>query len=90
MRQNRATKSHLRATVAKPKRRVDLARSLDMYWPRREPINIGDLVAEARAADWDFTNWCNASGYDAGDSDGRSMFEWLLAYARREGRADLH
>src|SRR5262249_47269014 len=46
--------------------------------------------AEARAADWDFNNWCHASGYDASDPDARRMFECLLAYARREGRAGLH
>ena len=25
----------------------------------------------ARAAEWDFTNWCHASGYDASDQDAR-------------------
>lgn len=90
LRQDRGTTTHLIATITKPKRRADVARSLDAYWPLREPINIADLVAEARAADWDFTNWCCASGYDASDLDARRMFEWLLAYARREGRAGLH
>ena len=45
-----------------------------------------DLTAEARAVDWDFTHWCYVSGYDASDPDARTMFECLLAYARREGR----
>jgi hypothetical protein len=49
-----------------------------------------DLVAGARAVDWDFTTWCYASGYDANDPDARRMFECLLAYARREGRAGLN
>jgi hypothetical protein len=49
-----------------------------------------DLVAEARAIDWDFTNWCDVSGYDASDPDARRVFECLLAYARREGRAGLN
>jgi hypothetical protein len=53
-------------------------------------MTIADLVAEARAAEWDFTNWCHASGYDASDPDARRMFECLLAYARREGRAGLN
>ena len=47
-------------------------------------------VAGARAVDWDFTAWCYASGHDAGDQDARLMFECLLAYARREGRAGLN
>jgi hypothetical protein len=76
--------------MTKPKTRVDLARSLDSEWPPRQPIALTDLVAEARAVDWDFTNWCYASGYDAGDPDARRMFEWLLDYARREGRAGLN
>jgi len=49
-----------------------------------------DLVAEARAVDWDFATWCYVSGYDASAPDARNMFECLLAYARREGRAGLH
>jgi hypothetical protein len=68
----------------------DLARSLDVDWPPCEPITLTDLVAEARAVDWDFTNWCYTSGYDAGDPDARRMFECLLAYARREGGAGLN
>jgi hypothetical protein len=75
-------KTHLIATMTK--------RSLDADWPSRQPITLTDLVAEARAADWDFTNWCYASGYDASDPDVRRMFERLLAYARREGRAGLN
>ena len=45
---------------------------------------------EARALDWDFTYWCYASGYDAGDPDARRAFERLLAYARHEGRAGMN
>jgi len=74
----------------KPKTWADLARSLDGGRPPRQTITITDLIAEARAADWDFTNWCYASGYDASDADARRMFECLLAYARREGRAGLN
>ena len=53
-------------------------------------MTIAELVTEARAAEWDFTNWCYASGYDASDQDARLMFECLLAYAMGEGRAGLH
>jgi hypothetical protein len=63
----------------------DLARSLDADWPPCEPITLTELVAEARAVEWDFTNWCYTSGYDAGDPDARRMFERLLAHARRGG-----
>jgi hypothetical protein len=59
-------------------------------WPPRQPITIMDLIAEARAVEWDFTNWCYASGHDASDPDARRMFECLLAYAMREGRAGLN
>ena len=76
--------------MMKPKRWADLARSLDEDWLPGQTITITDLIAEARAADWDFTNWCYASGYDASDADARRMFERLLAYARRQGRAGLN
>ena len=50
-----------------------------------------DLIAGARAVDWNFTYWCYASGHDASDPDTRLMFECLLAYARLdEGRAGLN
>jgi hypothetical protein len=75
--------------MTKPKT-WDLGSSLDADWPSQQPITLTDLVAEARAVDWDFTNWCHASGYDASDPDARRVFECLLAYARREGRAGLH
>jgi hypothetical protein len=78
------------ATMTKSKTRVDLALSLDADWPLRQPATLTELVAEARALDWDFTNWCCASGYDASDPDARRMFECLLTYAMREGRAGLH
>ena len=74
----------------KPKTWADLARSLDEGWPTRETITITDLIAEARVADWDFTKWCYASGYDTSDPEARRMFECLLAYAKREGRAGLN
>ena len=76
--------------MTKPKTWVNLEPSLDADWPPRQPITITDLVAEARAVDWDFTNWCCASGYDASDPDASRMFECLLAYAKREGRAGLN
>jgi hypothetical protein len=76
--------------MTKPKAWLDLALSLDADWPPRQPVTLTELVAEARAADWEFTNWCCASGYDASDPDARRMFECLLAYARREGGAGLH
>jgi len=65
-------------------------RSLDAEWPPRQATTLTELVAEARALDWDFNYWCYASGYEAGDPHARSMFERLLAYARREGRAGLN
>jgi len=67
----------------------DLA-SLDPDWPPCEGITLTELVAEARAVEWDFTNWCYTSGYDASDPHARHMFECLLAYARREGGAGLN
>ena len=76
--------------MTKPKIWPDHARSLDAEWPPREPTTLTELVAEARALDWDFPYWCYASGYDVGDPDARRMFERLLAYARREGGAGLH
>ena len=76
--------------MTKPKTCLDLTRSLGADWPPSQTMTITDLVAEARAAEWDFTNWCYASGYDASDPDARRMFECLLAYARLEGRAGLH
>jgi hypothetical protein len=45
---------------------ADLARSLD--------ATLTDLIVEARAVNWDFTNWCIASGYDATDPDARLFF----------------
>ena len=51
---------------------------------------LTDLIVEARARDWDFTSWCNASGYDATNPDARLFFECLLVYARREVRAGLN
>jgi hypothetical protein len=68
----------------------DLGSSLEADWPPHQTITLTDLVAEARAVDWDFTNWCYASGYDASDPDARRVFECLLAYAMREGCAGLH
>jgi hypothetical protein len=76
--------------MTKPKTWADLARSLDADWPPGQPMTIAELIAGARAADWDFSSWCYASGYDSSDPDARRMFECLLAYARREGRAGLN
>jgi hypothetical protein len=76
--------------MTKPKTWEDPARSFDEDWPPHQPISLMDLVAEARAVSWDFSDWCHASGYDASDPDARLMFECLLAYARREGRAGLN
>ena len=74
----------------KPKTWADLARSLDEDLPPHQTITITDLIAAARAADWDFTKWCYTSGYDNSDPEARRMFECLLAYAKREGRAGLN
>jgi hypothetical protein len=76
--------------MTKPRTWGDLARSLDADWPPRQPATLAELVAEARAIDWDFTSWCYVSGYDASDPDARHMFECLLAYARREARVGLN
>jgi hypothetical protein len=76
--------------MTKPKTCGDPAHSLDTDWPPHQPITLTDLVAGARAVEWDFTAWCYASGYDASDRDARRMFECLLAYARGEGRAGLN
>ena len=73
--------------MTKLKTWLDLAPSPDADWPSHQPITLTELVAEARALDWDFTNWCCASGYDASNPEARRVFECLLAYARREGRA---
>jgi hypothetical protein len=76
--------------MIKPKTWVDFWRWLEADWPASPPTAITELVGEARAADWDFANWCYASGYDASDPDARRMFDCLLAYARREGGAGLN
>ena len=76
--------------MTKRKTTPELARSLDADWPPREPMTLADLIAEARAVDWDFAQWCYVSGHDASDPDARNMFECLLAYASSEGRAGLH
>ena len=78
------------ATMTKCKSWMDHPRSLDADWPPRQPTTIADLVAEARTVEWNFTGWCNASGYEASDPDTRQMFECLLAYARSEGRNGLN
>ena len=61
--------------MTKPKTRADLSRSFDADWPPSQTMTIADLVAEARAAEWDFTNWCYAKGFDASEPDARRMFE---------------
>jgi hypothetical protein len=77
--------------MTKPKTWEDPARSFDEDWPPHQPITLTDLVAGARAVEWDFASWCYASGYDANDPDARHMFDCLLAYARLdEGRAGLN
>jgi hypothetical protein len=76
--------------MTKPKMWADLERSLGADWPPRQPITLMDLVAEARALEWDFVSWCYVSGHDVSDPDARNMFECLLAYASVEGRAGLH
>ena len=67
-----------------------VAGSLDADGPPRQQMTLTELITEARAVDWDFAHWCYASGHDASDPDAHNMFECLLAYARREGRAGLH
>jgi hypothetical protein len=76
--------------MTKLKTSGDLECSLDADWPPRQSMSLMELVAEARALDWDFANWCYVSGYDASDPDARRIFECLLAYARREGRVGLN
>jgi hypothetical protein len=55
--------------MTKPKTWEDPAHSLDAGWPPYQSP-IMELVAGARAVDWDFTTWCYASGHDA-DKDAR-------------------
>ena len=76
--------------MTKPKTGTDLVHSLDADWPPHQPVTLMDLIAEARAVEWDFTTWCYASGHDANDPDARYRFEALLAYAKAEGRTGLH
>jgi hypothetical protein len=57
--------------MTKPKTRVDLALSPDADWPPLQPVMLMELVAEARAIDWDFTTWCCVSGHDASDPEAR-------------------
>lgn len=76
--------------MTKHKTWTDLERSLDVDWPPNQTKSIMGLIADARAVDWDFNRWCYANGFEASDPDARLMFECLLAYARREGRAGLH
>ncbi len=59
--------------MAKPTTGADLA-SLDADCRPDNRSPLTDLIAEARAADWDFTNWCYASGHDPSDPDARRMF----------------
>ena len=58
---------------------MDPAHSLDADWPPHQSMTIADLVADARAVEWNFTTWCYASGYEASNPDARHMFECLLA-----------
>jgi hypothetical protein len=70
--------------MTKPKTWADLA-SLDADWPPHQPITLMDLVAGARAVDWDFTTWCYVSDYEASDPDARHMFECLLGLRQTRG-----
>jgi hypothetical protein len=71
--------------MTKPKTRADFERSFDADWPPHQPTSLMNLIAGARAVEWDFTTWCYASGYDASDPDARSMFECLLALRQARG-----
>src|SRR3954469_17806899 len=75
--------------MTKRKTRPELAPSLDADLPPGEPMTLADLIAEARAVDWDFAQWCYVSGHDASDSDARNMFECLRAYGQRRGPRGL-
>jgi hypothetical protein len=76
--------------MTKPKSWPDHSRSLDADRLPDDEASLTDLVVEARAVEWNFATWCGASGYDASNPNARRLFECLLAYARREGRAGLH
>jgi len=54
--------------MTKLKTWVDLARSLDADWAPRQTTTITDLIAEARAVDWDFTNQQGSSPGSAGEA----------------------
>jgi hypothetical protein len=70
--------------MTKPKTWSDLERSLDADWRSHQPITLMDLVAEARALDWDFAIWCYVSGHDATDPDARTCLNvcWLTLAVR--------
>jgi hypothetical protein len=70
--------------MTKPKTWEDPEHSFDADWPSHQPITLMDLVAGARAVEWDFTTWCYASGYDASDPDAHLMFECFAGL--RQGR----
>jgi hypothetical protein len=84
------TQNHFGDVMTKPKTWAELDHLIDVDLPPRQPATLMELVAEPRIIDWDFGNWCYVSGYDAQDPDARHTFEFLLAYARREGRAGLN
>ena len=44
--------------MTKRKTRPELAPSLDADLPPGEPMTLADLIAEARAVEWDFAQWC--------------------------------
>jgi hypothetical protein len=58
--------------------------------PARQTGIINELIAEARAADWNFNTWCSASGYEVSDPYVRRLFECLRAYAKRERGVGFH
>jgi hypothetical protein len=67
--------------MTKPKMWEDPAHSLDADWPPHQSP-IMDLVACARAVDWDFTTWCYASGH--GDRRARPSHVRMLAGLRQQ------
>ena len=64
---------------------MDPAHSHDADWPPHQSLTIMDLVADARAVDWDFTTWCYATGHDAADAR-RPSHVRVLAGLRQQTR----
>ena len=66
---------------------MEVTLSLDEDWPPHQPVTLVDLVAEARAIDWDFATWCCPRGQDASDPEAACLNARIPG--RAEGEAGL-